>query len=411
MDFVYVCKKQPFAITCSPYLPKISENYVDMDLVLKMNIPMKNLQCTRITFAGQNTRIVGQISQTVQCVVSGKTKGNAYLKAKVVRDLSKLFHADCLAGQQLYDKLMDPTPSTTTMEVKPRGHNKNSFKQNMTPGINDSYTNISTVIVNETCHDDSSDLEDTASNASHDAMLGKFLAEMTDDARAQAVSDYPELANHIKQDEDSDNTSFEDDLVKFLAMQTEEYRSQAAEDYPELAPILNTVKSSNTHSSPALTDPVLAAIARQGIGPTDAYVMSLAANTNPSMPKPMPVLNSRLDNVKSNVSALSCPSNYSSDLGNFPPKRPDDSLPNLMTKQGYRDQEVALQELAASHGYHDAVSSPDFDQVSMNSETAEYFCRLCQLSDQPNIITFSHDLLDPECPSKDYDDPFEEDEA
>ena len=125
MDFVYVCKKQPFAITCSPYLPKISENYVDMDLVLRMNIPMKNIQCTRITYAGQNTRIVEQISQTVQCVVSGKTRGNAYLKAKVVRDLSKLFHADCLAGQQLYDKLMDP-PSSTTKEDKPRRHKRNS---------------------------------------------------------------------------------------------------------------------------------------------------------------------------------------------------------------------------------------------------------------------------------------------
>ena len=240
---------------------------------------------------------VGQISQTVQCVVSGKTKGTAYFKAKVVRDLSKLYQADCLAGKQLYDKLMDPTPSTTK-EVKPRGHNKNTSKQSMTPGINDSYTNISTVIVNETCHDDSTDLEDTASNASHDAMLGNFLAEMTDDARAQAVYDYPELANHTKQGVDIDNTSSEDDLVRFLAM-------QAADDY----------------------------------------------------------------------------------------------------------QEVALQDLAAGHGYHDAVPSPDFDQVSLHSDTAEFFCRLCQASDQPNIITFSHDLLDPECPSMDYDDPYEEDDA
>ena len=66
----------------------------------------------------------------------------------------------------------------------------------MTPGINDSFTNISTVIVNDASHDD---MEDTARNASHDAMLGNFLALMTDDARAQAVSDYPELARHIKQ--------------------------------------------------------------------------------------------------------------------------------------------------------------------------------------------------------------------
>ena len=86
-DFIFVCKKQPFAITCSPYLPKIAENYVDLDLVLKLNIPLKNIQCTRLSYAGQFTRIVGQISQTVQCVVSGKMIGTSHLKAKVVHDL------------------------------------------------------------------------------------------------------------------------------------------------------------------------------------------------------------------------------------------------------------------------------------------------------------------------------------
>ena len=59
-------------------------------------------------YAGQFTRVVGQIRQTVQCVVAGKTIGTTHLKAKVVRDLNKLFHADCLANQQLYHQLMDP---------------------------------------------------------------------------------------------------------------------------------------------------------------------------------------------------------------------------------------------------------------------------------------------------------------
>ena len=372
-----------------------------------MNIPMKNLQCTRQNYAGQNIRIVGQISQTIQCVVAGKVLGTAHLKAKVVRDLSKLFHADCVAGQQLYDRLLDPSSLNNSKGSKSRP-NMNIATSKQHTGTKDAYTNISTVIANGTCDDD---LDDSASDdASTDGDLAKFLAMMSDDARDQAVHDYPELAKHIKQDEDTDNTSSEDDLVKFLARQTDEYRSQAAEDYPELAPILNTAKSS--HSSPALTDPVLAAIARQGIGPTDAYVMSLNANTQHSMPRSMPNLNPRLDNVKSNVSVLSCPSPLTSDLGNVPPKqRPDDSFPYLMTEQGYRDQEVSLHDLAASHGYHDAAPSPDFDRVSMNSETAEFFCRLCQASGQPNIITFSHDFLDPECPSMDYDDPYEEDDA
>ena len=77
-DFVYVSKKQPFSITCSPYLPKPNETYIDQDLALKMDIPIKQLQCTRITISGHKTRIVGQISQTVQCVVSGKLHGTAH---------------------------------------------------------------------------------------------------------------------------------------------------------------------------------------------------------------------------------------------------------------------------------------------------------------------------------------------
>ena len=403
MDFVYVCKKQPFAITCSPYLPKIRENYVDMDLVLKMNIPMKNIQCTRINYAGQFTRIVGQISQTVQCVVSGKAKGTAHLKAKVVRDLSKLFHADCLAGQQLYDKLMDPT-SPTTMED--RDNSKTSSKQIMNSGRNDTYTNVSTILVNETTHDDS---EDSASDASHDAEpeLANFLASMTEDARAQAVADYPELASHIKQGLENENSSTEDDLVSFLATQTEEFRSQAEADYPELAPILQTVQIN--HISPV--DPTLAEVARQGLGPTDAYIMSINANIQPNLPIiPKPVSNTRLVNAKSTVSALSYPSSFASDLESNPPEL-NNSLNNLMTEHGYNDQEVPEQYLAASHGYDDSVPSPDCDKASMHSDDAEYFCRLCKASGQSITVTYSHNLLDPACPSMDYDDPFEEEDA
>ena len=69
---------------------KLPETYVDLNLLLKLNIPMKNLQYTITILSGQFTRIVGQISQTVQCVVSGQKVRAYHLKAKVVRDLSKL---------------------------------------------------------------------------------------------------------------------------------------------------------------------------------------------------------------------------------------------------------------------------------------------------------------------------------
>ena len=148
-DFIFVCKKEPFAITCSPSLPKTIETYVDLDLVLRLNIPMKNLQCTRLTYAGQYTRVVGQISQTVQCVVAGKALGSSHLKAKVVRDLNKLFNTDCLANQKLYNKLMDSSSSNkddTTRALSPDQIITTNLR---TPGSKDIYSNISNVVVNK----------------------------------------------------------------------------------------------------------------------------------------------------------------------------------------------------------------------------------------------------------------------
>ena len=43
------------------------------------------------------------------------------------------------------------------------------------------------------------------------------------------------------------------------------------------------------------------------------------------------------------------------------------------------------------------------DRDSLYSDTAEFFCRLCSVSNQPDIVTFSHNLLDPSCPSMDDD--------
>jgi hypothetical protein len=406
IDFVYVCRKQPFAVTCSPYLPKTPDNYVDLDLVLKMNIPIKNIQCTRQNYAGQNIRIVGQISQTIQCVVAGKALGAAHLKAKVVRDLSRLFHADCVAGQQLYDKLLDPSSLNTSKGVKNKSNKGISTTSKQLSGTTDIYTNVSAVIDNDKCDDDT--LEDSTCDASYDDELTQYLAMMPDDARAQAVEDYPELARCIKQTVDRNkNTSQEDDLLQFFALQTKDYRAQAEEDYPELKTILQSEKSL---SQPSSSDPVLAAIARQGIGPTDAYIMAINVNPQSHTISSMPATDHmiRQPMVDTIPSDLSYHSTSASDLRNDPTQEvSDESLPHLMTQHGYPDD---LDSLQASHGYCDSGHLPDPDQVSLHSDNAEYFCRLCQQSDQPDIITFNHDLLDPSCPSMEYDDSFEEED-
>ena len=315
MDFVYVCKKQPFSITCSPYLPKIEENYVDMDLVLRLNIPIKNIQCTRLHYAGHHTRIVGQISQTVQCVVAGKTKGTAHLKAKVVRDLTKLFQADCVAGHKLYNNLMDP--SYNKKEVHSATKNNNTLTPKPSTGTNDTYTNISTVIVNDTCDDDVPSQKDNESIAS-DAELSEYLAKMTADAQADAVADYPELANYVKKDKQEHVTSDDEELRLFFSTQSEDARLQAVSDYPELKRILQ--KEKDVKLPHRFQDPVLAAIFKQGIGPTDARIMSMNANMQPHMPSSMPASNHhpRQLMVDSTPSVLSYPSDYASDLGKIP---------------------------------------------------------------------------------------------
>jgi hypothetical protein len=244
-------------------------------------------------------------------VVAGKALGTAHPRAKVFRDLSKLFHADCVAGQQLYDKLLDPSSLNTSKGSKSRS-NMNISTSKQHTGTKDVYTNISAVIANETCDDA---LDDSASDdASTDGELTQFLAKMSDDARAQAVDDYPELARCIKQTVDrTNNTSQEDDLLQFFDLQTKDYKAQAIEDYPELKTILQPDESLHHPSSP---DPVLAAIARKGIGPTDAYIMSINASSQTHNISSMPATNYQLRQpmVDTTPSVLSYLSTSTSDL-------------------------------------------------------------------------------------------------
>ena len=87
---------------------------------------------------------------------------------------------------------------------------------------------------------------------------------MTADAQADAVADYPELAIHIKYDavicDDDDN------LRKFFSKPSEDSRLQAVCDYPELKRILHNEKDEQLPNR--FQDPFLAALSKQGLGPT-----------------------------------------------------------------------------------------------------------------------------------------------
>ena len=109
-DHTFVCKKNPFAISCSDDLPHGEANLIDLDLVLRMKIPLRNIRVTRMSLLGHDVRAVGRIKQTVQCVVKGKVQGDIHLEAKVVRDLFSLFNVDCVASSKTYERLLGRKP-------------------------------------------------------------------------------------------------------------------------------------------------------------------------------------------------------------------------------------------------------------------------------------------------------------
>ena len=109
-DFTFVCGKVPFAISCSTDLTHRNFNMIDLELINKMKIPLKNIRVTRMSMQGHDLRCVGVVSQTIQCVVNGKISGTIHLYAKVVRDLYNSISVDCLASRRTYLRLMGCDP-------------------------------------------------------------------------------------------------------------------------------------------------------------------------------------------------------------------------------------------------------------------------------------------------------------
>ena len=63
-DFTFVCRKIPFAVTCSE-LHHGETNLIDLGLVNSMKIPLRNIRVTRMSLLGHDVRAVGRIKQTV----------------------------------------------------------------------------------------------------------------------------------------------------------------------------------------------------------------------------------------------------------------------------------------------------------------------------------------------------------
>ena len=95
---IFVCRKYPFEMLKSPNFPASNETLIDEDFVHKVQLAQTNITCENYRYAGQNLRIVGKISTTVQAVANGVPVGNMQLKATVVRNLKSHFLTEALPG-------------------------------------------------------------------------------------------------------------------------------------------------------------------------------------------------------------------------------------------------------------------------------------------------------------------------
>ena len=105
-DYTFICSKIPFAITCSTDLPHTEQNLIDLELINKMKIPLRNVKVKRMVRMGRNVRYFGSVSQTIQCVNHGKVCGTIHLQVLVVRDLFSLFNVDSIASSKTYERLI-----------------------------------------------------------------------------------------------------------------------------------------------------------------------------------------------------------------------------------------------------------------------------------------------------------------
>ena len=110
-DFTFVCSRIPFAVSCSSILPHGDHNLIDLDLVLKMKIPLQRIRVEKYPLLGETVRTVGFISQTIQCVQQGRISGNIHIQAKVVRDLYSLYKVDCIASIKTFTRLVGKEPN------------------------------------------------------------------------------------------------------------------------------------------------------------------------------------------------------------------------------------------------------------------------------------------------------------
>ena len=118
-EYVFACKGRPFVALVSPHLPNTNSTLIDYDLIKKLGLKLNNVQCRKFCYGGHKTRIMGQVSTTVQCVQAGRITGIFSIKALAVRDLYSLLDTDCIAGAKMKERIANLYKDNGTSDDNP----------------------------------------------------------------------------------------------------------------------------------------------------------------------------------------------------------------------------------------------------------------------------------------------------
>jgi len=107
IEYVLCSRGRPFVTLVSPNKPTPTSTLIDHNLVKELGLKMSDLQCKKFFFCGEQLRLLGTISTTVQCVSDGFVSGSFQFRANVIEHLHSNFGVHSFAGMKL-TKMFQP---------------------------------------------------------------------------------------------------------------------------------------------------------------------------------------------------------------------------------------------------------------------------------------------------------------
>ena len=111
-EFVLCSRGRPFVTLISPNSPTPTSTLIDFNLVKDLALKISDLQCKKFYFGGEQLRVLGTISTTVQCIQDGFVCGSFQFRANVIEDLKQHFGVHSIAGVKL-SKMLQPSSAKT----------------------------------------------------------------------------------------------------------------------------------------------------------------------------------------------------------------------------------------------------------------------------------------------------------